>query len=251
MKKLLAICLSALLSFSLLTACGGKKSDKLVMLTNASFPPFEYVKDGTVQGVDVEIAKLIAQEMGKELEIVDMDFDLIVAGVKGGKGDLGVAGLSIDEERLKQVTFSIPYVDSVLVILVPVGSDIKSPADLEGKTIAVQEGTTSDLFVTNPDNKVNAKEVLSFKNAVAVGSTVADGKADAAVIDNLTGENIVSQLSDKLEILPEELGHEQYAIAMAKDAPQELVDAVNKVLTKLVEEGTVNELITKHMEASK
>ncbi|MFV0353386.1 MAG: transporter substrate-binding domain-containing protein [Oscillospiraceae bacterium] len=251
MKKFLAICLTAVLSLSFLTACGGKKDDKLVMLTNASFPPFEYVKDGTVQGVDAEIAALIAQEMGKELEIVDMDFDLIVAGVKGGKGDIGVAGMSISEERLEQVTFSVPYVDSVLIIVVPVGSDIKSPADLAGKTIAVQEGTTADLFVNNADNGVNAKEVLSFKNAVTAGTTVAEGKADAAVIDNLTGENVVSQMSDKLEILPEELGHEQYAIAMAKDAPQELVDAVNKVLTKLVEDGTVDELITKHMEASK
>ena len=250
MKKFISVLLVCILCLSFFVACG-KKKDTLVMLTNASFPPFEYVKDGTVQGVDAEIAAMIAAELGQELEITDMDFDLIVDGVKNGKGDLGIAGMSINAEREQHVTFSVPYVDSVLIIIVPAGSDIKTPADLAGKTIAVQEGTTSDLYVTSEDNGVGAKEVLAYKDAVVAGSSVAEGKADAAVIDELTGKNVVASMQGKLEILPEELAHEQYAIAMAKDAPQELVDAVNKVLTQAVSDGTVDALIAKHMEASK
>ena len=231
---------------------GGKVAEiqaagKLIMLTNAEFPPFEYLGEGAaVKGVDADLAQMIADELGVELEILNADFDTLIDMLNSGKGDLIAAGMSITPERQQQVDFSIPYVDTTLLIIVPVDSDITSAEDLIGKTIAVQEGTTSDLYVS--DN-VEAKEILRFKSAVEAGTTVSTGKADVAVLDELTAKNVVEANSDTLMLLEEPIAHEQYAMAIAKDG-EDLLAVINTVLEKAVADDIVNQKIAEHMELS-
>lgn len=224
-----------------------KASGKLVMMTNATFPPYEYHKDSGIQGVDVALAQMVADELGVELEVLDMNFDLLIAALQGGKGDLVAAGMSITDERKTQVDFSIPYVDATLLIVVPEGSEITGPNDLVGKKIAVQENTTSDLYVT--DN-VDGAEVMRFKSAVDAGNTVVSGKADVAVIDELTAKSIVNNSDGKLTLLEEPLGQEQYAMAVQK-GNAELLNLVNEVLQKAIDDGKVDSLIAEHMDLAK
>ncbi|NJP40531.1 transporter substrate-binding domain-containing protein [Oscillospiraceae bacterium HV4-5-C5C] len=220
-----------------------KASGKLVMLTNATFPPFEMVDGDKVVGVDVELAQRVADKIGVELEVQDMNFDLLTSALAAGKGDIIAAGMSITPERQEEVDFSTPYVDTNLLIIVPKDSTITGPDDLTGKTIAVQETTTSDLYVT--DN-VDSKEVLRFKSAVEAGNAVITGKADAAVIDEMTGQNVVNANPDDLTITDESLSHEQYAMAVAK-GQEDLLAVVNEVLSEAVEKDDVNTLISKYM----
>lgn len=219
---------------------------KLVMMTNAEFPPFEYLSFNEPAGVDIELAQMVADELGVELEVLNMDFDALVGALQSGKGDIVAAGMSITEERLQQVDFSIPYVDSTLLIIVPVGSSYTGPDDLTGLTIAVQEGTTSDLFATD---YVEGATILRFKGAVEAGNAVKSGKADVAVIDQLTAQNVVNASPDELMLLDEPLSQEQYAMAVGKGG-EDLLALVNEVLGKAVEEGKVDELIATHMELS-
>lgn len=225
-----------------------KASGKLVMITNATFPPFEYLDINGVSGVggvDVALAKLVAEKIGVELEVVNMNFDLLVNALQNGKGDIAAAGMTITDERKEAVDFSVPYVDTTLMILVPTDSTISGPDDLNGLIVAVQEGTTSDLFVSDP-TVVEPKEILRFKNAVDAGGAVINGKADAAVIDEMTAKNILENNQDKLVLLDEPLGVEQYAMAMAK-GNDDLMAVVNEVLQEAVEQDLVNQLIAEHM----
>ncbi len=156
-------------------------SGKLVMLTNAAFAPFEYLgSDNKPAGVDVDISQYIADELGVTLEVVDMDFDGIVAAVQSGQGDIGAAGMTVDEERLQSVDFSINYVATTQMIIVREGSDIKSSADLAGKTIAVQLGTTGDLYASMSIENANMSRLKTGPDA---GLALANGQVDAVVID--------------------------------------------------------------------
>lgn len=223
-----------------------KAAGKLVMLTNAAFPPFEYLgADGKVAGVDVDIAEAIAQELGVTLEVVDMDFDGIVMAVQSGQGDLGVAGMTNTEERRKTVDFSVNYVDTAQMIIVKEGSPIAGPDDLAGKIIGVQLGTTGDLYATD---YVEGAEMSRFKTGTDAGMALANGQVDAVVIDAMPAEQIAGA-NEGLVILDTPLTEEQYAIAIAKDKA-DLKAVVDSVLEKLLADGTVDALITEHMAAA-
>ena len=256
MKKILALAFSVMMLFAL-AACGGstpssselsaidaiKASGKLVMLTNATFPPYEYFTN-TYEGVDVDLAKMIADELGVELVVEDMDFDGLIEALNLGRGDIVAAGMSVTEERAQAVDFTVNYVDSTLVIIVPVGSDIQGVDDLAGKRIAVQESTTSDMYVTD---EVDASEILRMKNAVDTGAALLDAKVDAVVMDSLTAESIVNANEGKLVILEEPLAVEQYAMAVKK-GQEDFLALVNAVLEKAIADGKVEELIAYHMQ---
>ncbi len=223
-----------------------KKAGKLVMLTNAAFAPFEYLgENNEVAGVDVEIAQAIADEIGVKLEVVDMDFDGIIMAVQSGKGDLGVAGITADDERRQNVDFSVNYVDAAQVIIVPEGSAIKSAADLAGKNIGVQMGTTGDTYVTD---EVGAGQVMRYKTGPDAGAELANGKIDAVVIDEMPAKQI-AEANKGLIVLEEPLTEEQYAIALKKDTP-DLKAVVDKVVQKMVDDGTIAKLIEEHKVAS-
>ena len=148
MKKKFAFLISLGMAVLAAAGCGGSSSETLVMATNAEFPPYEYYDDATqeIVGIDVEIAQAIADKLGRELKIEDMAFDSIVTAVSTGKADIGVAGMTIDADRLEFVDFSDPYTTAAQVIIVKEDSEIAGPDDLVGKSIGVQLGTTGDIF---------------------------------------------------------------------------------------------------------
>lgn len=256
-KKAVALMLAILLGVIAFAACAPaasetpnidkiKKAEKLVILTSSGFAPFEYLgANNEVVGVDIDIAKAVADELGVALEVVDMDFDGIISAVQSGKGDLGVAGITANDERRQSVDFSINYVDAAQVIIVPEGSDIKSAADLAGKNIGVQMGTTGDTYVTD---EVGAGQVLRYKTGPDAGVELANGKIDAVVIDEMPAKQI-AEANKGLVVLEEPLTEEQYAIAIKKDAA-DLKAVVDKVVQKMIDDGTIAKLIEEHKAAS-
>lgn len=228
-----------------------KEKGEIIMLTNAQFPPFEYQgDDGTIMGVDPDIAQAVADKIGVELKIVDMDFDGIIDALQAGKGDFAAAGMTVTDERKKQVDFTDEYVTSAQMVVIPKGSDLTADDEaLSGKNIAVQEGTTGDWYADgdteNTGSTIKDANVLRFKSGVEAGMMLAQGKADAMILDQKPAEAIVAAQSDKLELLPTKLTDEQYAFAVQK-GQDDLVELINSVL-KDYTNGQVDELINQHM----
>lgn len=223
-----------------------KAKGELVMLTNAAFPPFEYLGDDQQPaGVDIDVAQAIADELGVELKVVDMEFDGIVPALMAGKGDIGAAGMTVTEERLESVDFSTKYATSSQYMIVKKDSDIATKDDLKGKKIGVQQGTTGDIYATDEDgeNGVEAEEVLRYSNAMGAAMALMSDKIDVVIVDELPAKSIVAE-NDSLKMIDEKLTTEQYAIAVKKDS--DLTAEINKVLDKLIADGTIDELILKH-----
>lgn len=241
MKKFL--CLAAgLLMIASLAACTSKK-DELVMATNAEFPPYEYHEGDKIVGIDVEICQAIADELGKELVIEDMAFDSVITSVYTGKADLGAAGLTITEDRLKNINFSDPYATAAQVIIIKEDSDIASPDDLVGKTIGVQLGTTGDIYAEDIEDATLERYNKGFEAVQAL----LQGKIDAVIIDNEPAKVYVSQ-NDGLKIVDEAFTYEEYAIAIAKDNTK-LLDDVNAAIKKLKDSGKLDEIVAKYISA--
>lgn len=263
MKKILAFLLAALMLVSL-ASCGvtvteinnetaaapadtasSPAAKKLVMGTNASFPPYEFTDDeGNIVGIDAEIAQAIAGKLGVELEIKDMEFDSLLTAVAGGSIDFVMAGLTVTEERKQQVNFSETYATGVQVIIVPEGSDIKTVDDLEGKTIGVQSGTTGDIYCTDDYGEENVKQ---FANGALAVAALKNGQVDCVVIDNEPAKNYV-KANTGLEILETEYTVEDYAIALAKEST-ELYEQINGALKELQADGTIDAIIGKYIKA--
>ena len=256
MKKVFAMILSLVLALSLCTCAFAesetptidkiKEAGKLVMMTNATFPPFEYLgDDGQPAGVDIDLAQKIADEIGVELEVIDMDFDLLIEALMNGKGDLVAAGMTRTDERAESIDFSIIYISMGLKVVVPVETDIATFDDLADKTIAVQLGTTADIFVE--ENFPNASP-LAFKSAVEAGNAVANGQADAAIIDLLPAQYMVSQNSEAIALMDGLISEEETAMGVAK-GHEDLLEVVNKVLQEALDSGYMDEIFAQHMES--
>ena len=220
----------------------GTNKEKIIMVTEAGFAPYEFYKNNEIVGVDVEIAKKIAEKLGKELEIKDTDFDSIINEVKSGKADFGAAGLSITEERLEEVDFSIEYAISKQVILVKNNSSIVKVDDLNGKKVAVQLGTVADLVLSDEYPEV---EVIQHKKYLLAVEDLLAGKVDAIVLDSLPAQEIVKEKS-KLKILDEELLTDKYGIAIQK-GNKELLDAINQVLKQMIDKGEIESFTMKYL----
>ncbi len=242
LSKILCGALAAVMTLSL-AGCGGEKKTTLVMATNAEFPPYEYRDGENFAGIDVEIAQAIAADMGLELVIEDMQFDSIVPAVQSGKADIGVAGMTVTEDKLQNIDFSISYTTAAQVVIVTNDSPITSPADLEGKTIGVQLGTTGDNYSSEIENAKIERYNKGFEAVQALGQK----KIDAVIIDREPAKVFVSQ-NEGLKILDEDYTVEDYAIAIAK-GNQELLEQVNNSLTKLRETGRLQEIIDKYITA--
>lgn len=255
MKKK-SILVAALLVLSItFTACGSKKENsdgntaakkdakQLIMATNAEFPPYEYYDNQEIVGIDAEIAKAIAEDLGMELVIEDMAFDSIIAAVQSGKADIGVAGMTVKPDRLESVNFTDPYTTAAQVIIIKEDSAIASPDDLVGKTIGVQLGTTGDLYAEDIADATLERYNKGFEAVEALKT----GKIDAVIIDREPAKVFVSQ-NEGLKIVDEEFTVEDYAIAVAKDN-EDLLNSINDSLKKLKDSGKLQEIIDKYIVA--
>ena len=257
MKKL-AVLLAAVMAMTLaLTGCGSNSNNSSSVASTgssasetssptptieATFAPFEYIENGEVVGADVDIAQEFAKDLGVELEVVDMNFDLLIDSVNAGKGDFAAAGMTVDEERSKQVDFTTKYVKSAQHVIIKKGSGVTAD-NLDGLVIAVQESTSGDFYATD---EINAKEVLRFKSAVEAGTALKSGKCDAVIIDELPAKAIADKSNGELEVLEDKLTDEEYAIA-CKKGNTDLVEAFNKTLERLMNEGKIDEFVQNHM----
>ena len=253
-KKIAAIVLSVLLLASCLTACGSsaatlesvQKAGKLTIATSPDFPPFEDLQaDGTVTGIEIDILNLICQELGVTLDIKQMNFDSVLPGIQAGKYDVGVSGISVTPKREKNVKFTVPYCLAAQAIVVLEGSEVTSKADLADKKISVQSGTTAESFCME-----NNYDISAFAANTDAELALTTGKVAAWVIDDLTAAEMVAAYNNenpevKLVILEEAMTTEPYAFAFNLKSG-DLVDAINTILQKLIDDGTVAEIFEKY-----
>ena len=227
------------------------EAGKLHMATNAAFPPYEMISDnGGFEGIDVEIATAIAQKLGLELVVDDMEFGSVITSVQGGKSDIAMAGLTVTEERKQNVDFTESYATGVQVIIVPEGSDIQTAADLANdKMIGVQDGTTGYIYCSDTveNGGFGEDHVTSYPNGAMAIEALKGGKVDAVVIDNEPAKAFVAA-NEGLKILETEYIVENYAIGISKDNPA-LRDAVDGALKELIADGTVKSIVDKYINA--
>lgn len=225
------------------------KAGTLTMATNAEFPPYEYKDGETIIGIDAEVAKLIADKLGLKLEIADVDFDSIIPGVQTGKYDMGMAGMTVTDERKQKVNFSDSYAKGIQVIIVKEGSDIKSKDDLEGKKIGTQQGTTGYIYASDtPENGGYGEEnVIGYASGAVAVEALKSGKVDCVIIDNEPAKAYVAANSG-LKILDTEFTNEDYAICFSKKNP-ELQKKVNNALNELKASGEFQKVVDKYIKA--
>lgn len=244
MKKIIALLLAVAMLFCF-AGCGSKEDKTLVMGTNAAFPPYEYVDDeGTIVGIDAEIAAAIAEKLGMELEIKDMEFDSLITACAGGSVDVVLAGMTVTDERKESVNFSDSYATGIQVIIVKEGSAIASADDLEGKTIGVQSGTTGDIYCTDDYGQDNVKQ---YANGALAVEALKNDQVDCVIIDNEPAKAFVAA-NEGLKILDTEYVTEDYAIAVAKEN-EELLDNINKAMAELKADGTIDKIVNKYIPA--
>jgi ABC-type amino acid transport substrate-binding protein len=223
---------------------------KLHMATNAAFPPYESTTDnGGFEGIDVEIAKAIAKNLGLELVVDDMEFSSVITTVQSGKEDIAMAGLTETEERKQNVDFTDTYASAVQSVIVPEDSDIKSIDDLEGKKIGCQEGTTGYFTASDtPENGGFGEEnVTAYADGATAVNAMLQGKVDAVIIDNEPAKAYVAA-NEGLKLLDTSFAEEEYAIGISKEN-KGLYDAVNEQIKQLKEDGTIQQIIDKYIKA--
>lgn len=275
MKKILALMLAFCMVFAL-AACGEAASDpsaapeseapaseapaseepaadgefttivegKLTMSTNAQFPPYEMTTDdGGFEGIDVEIATAIAEKLGLELDILDMDFDSALLAVQQGKSDIVMAGVTVNEDRLLVMDFTDSYATGVQVVIVKEGSDVTMDNMGEG-LIGTQRGTTGNIYCTDDYGE---EHVVAYDDGFTAVQALMNGQVDCVVIDNAPAQEFVKNNAG-LTILDTEYAVEDYAIGLNKGNTA-LLDAINGALAELISDGTVQSIVDKYIPA--
>ena len=253
MKKIIALMLCVVLALGVLAGCGAANDvetaenaadagEKRVITaaTNAEFPPFEYLEGEEMVGADIEIAEAIAEKLGAELEMSNIDVDAALTGAATGKYDMAIAGITANDERKKNMNFSDDYYTASQAIIVNIDSEIEMAADLEGKTVACQEGTTGEQYLLD-----NEYAIQSFKTGAEAVSALTAGKVDAVVIDNAVATALSAKQEGKTVVLPEALTQEAYAIAIQL-GNDEFTAEVNAALAELKASGKLAEIFTKY-----
>ena len=221
------------------------EAGKLTMATNAAFPPYEMTTDaGAFEGIDIDTAQAIADKLGLELQIDDMDFDAALLSVQQGKADIAMAGVTVTDERKNVMDFSDSYATGIQSIIVPEGSDIASPDDLAGKMIGTQRGTTGYIYCSD-DFGDNA--VVAYDDGLTAVQALNNGQVDAVVIDNAPAKEFVAA-NPGLVLLDTSYAEEDYAIGMAKGNTA-LEDAINAALEELKADGTLQSIVDKYITA--
>ncbi|MBQ5754729.1 MAG: amino acid ABC transporter substrate-binding protein [Oscillospiraceae bacterium] len=278
MKKYIALALALCLAFTLV-ACGGSASSapassapassapassapaasepaaeaglttvtagKLTMSTNAAFPPYEMTTDtGDFEGIDIEVAAAIAEKLGLELQIDDMDFDAALLAAQQGKSDMVMAGVTVTDERLAVMDFSDSYATGIQSVIIPEGSDIATLDDLAGKLIGTQRGTTGYIYCSD---EFGEDAVVAYDNGLTAVQALNNGQVDCVVIDNAPAQAFV-EANPGLSILDTEYAVENYAIGITKGNTA-LLDAINEALAELTADGTIQAIVDKYIPA--
>ena len=263
MKKIISIIIAAAMlccAMLVITSCGDD-SNTLDMATNAAFPPYEYKDGDSFAGIDVEIATLIAEKLGMELKIHDIEFGSIVSGVQTGKFDMGMAGLTVTPDREKNVNFTTSYATGIQTVIVREDSEYTSYEDfytgydeegnptgvIEGLKIGVQQDTTGDIYCSDdPENwGFGADSVVRYKTGNDAVQALLTGKVTAVIIDNEPAKSYVSS-NEGLKVLETAYVEEQYAICVAKEN-EDLLASINKALAELTESGEIQKIIDKYI----
>jgi polar amino acid transport system substrate-binding protein len=247
MKKIIALALAVIMMAVCLTACSPKgptladvkKAGKLTVATSPDFPPFENLEGGQVVGIEVEILEKICNELGIEFVLEQINFDAVLTGVQSGKYDCGMSGISVTPKREKNTLFTIPYCLAAQCFVVRADSAIATKADLAGKKISVQTGTTAAEFCSGEGYALS-----QFEANQDAKLALTQGKVDAWVVDDLTAAELCKG-DDSVKILPESMTTEPYAFAFAFGS-EDLVAEINKILEKLIADGTVAALFEKY-----
>ena len=249
MKKIIALALVAIMLVCTLAGCGAKgktlaevkEAGKLTVATSPDFPPFESLEGDKVVGIEIDIMNLIAKELGVELEIIQMDFDSVLFGIQSAKYDCGMSGITASEDRKENMLFTTPYYNAAQVIVVKEGSAITGKADLAGKKVSVQTGTTADEGC-----KAEGLDVSAFAANADAKAALTTGKVDAWIVDNLTAMQMVEE-GDGLVILTEKMTEEPYAFAFAFGS-EDLVAEIDKALKTLIDNGTIESIFAQYGE---
>ncbi len=247
MMKKLALAVACVTTVAMFAACGGKEesADTIKFGTNAEFPPFEFVAAngviGEYDGIDMAIAKQIGDELGKTAQIENMEFDSLLLALQNGQVDAVIAGMTVDPERAEEVNFSVPYYNAKQVMIVKEDSDIAQATDMADKKIVVIQGYTGESCVKKMGYAYEA-----FKKGSEAIMELVNGKCDVVVIDSATAQKYVGD-NEGLKIVPDDtaFGDEEYAIAVNKENT-ELLEQINEILTKMIEDGTVKALSEKY-----
>lgn len=247
MKKIIALILSVLMIAVCFTGCGVKgktlaevkEAGKLVVATSPDFPPFENLEGGEVVGIEVEIMDLVCKELGVEFKIEQINFDAVLTGVQTGKYDCGMSGISVTPKREKNTLFTVPYCLAAQCIVVKADSTIASKADLAGKKISVQTGTTAAEFCSSQGYTLS-----QFEANQDAKLALTQGKVEAWVVDDLTAAEMCKD-DASVKILDESMTTEPYAFAFAFGS-EDLVAEINKILEKLISDGTVASIFEKY-----
>lgn len=231
MKKLNLLLL--LLSGLLLVSCGEREEEKrLTMVTEATFPPYEFYRGSDIVGIDADIVREVARRNGMVAVIEDMSFDSVITAVQSGKADVAASGITVTEDRRRQIDFTRPYARAQQVIIVPTSGSVRSASDLVGIRLGVQHGTTGDLYVTQ-----HIGEPERFSNGALAVAALSAGKLDAVVLDSAPAREHVAG-KPSLLILEETLASEEYAMAVSKQRP-ELLAMFDRTLAEMEADGTL------------
>lgn len=218
---------------------------KLIMSTNAAFPPYEMTTDsGEFEGIDIETAQAIADKLGLELQIDDMDFDAALLAVQQGKSDMVMAGVTVTDDRQNVMDFTDSYATGIQSIIVKEDSDIASVDDLAGKKIGTQRGTTGYLYCSDDFGDEN---VVAYDDGLTAVQMLNNGQVDCVVIDNAPAKEFIAA-NPGLKLLDTAYVEEDYAIGVGK-GNTELKDAINTALEELKADGTLQAIVDKYITA--
>ena len=275
MKKLIALLLAALMVLALAACASNASTDtaapadsaaeteapaeeaadstaasgKLTMATEATFPPYEYYDGDAIVGIDVEVAQAIAAKLGMELEVTDIAFDSIIPGIQTGKYDMGMAGMTVTDDRKEQVNFSDSYASAVQGVIVKDDSAIASVDDLfadgANTVVGTQAGTTGFIYATSDIEDAGLGTVKSFGKTTDAVEALKNGQVDCVILDNEPAKALVAA-NEGLHILDTEYAVEDYAIAIAKENT-DLLDKINTALAELKDDGTLQSIVDKYI----
>lgn len=258
MKKVFALVLTLIMVMALFAGCGKSGSNdlgtvekgKLIMSTNAAFPPYEMVADdGSFEGIDVEIAGAIADKLGLELVVDDMDFDAALLAVQQGKSDVVMAGVTVTEDRQLVMNFSDSYATGVQSVIVKEGSDVTMD-NLGDKMIGCQRGTTGYIYASDSveNGGYGEDHVTAYDNGASAVQALLNGQVDCVIIDNAPAQAFVDA-NPGLTTLDGAWVEEHYAIGLNKENTA-LLEAVNNALAELTADGTIQGILDKYISAN-